>query len=539
MTSWHSLNRRKVWKWIFHLLQDMHGEFGLSVLPRIVDGGQEFLFHLPYVAHRADALRERWRTLRVDSDGARLERGDFVRPIDGFNSRELRTKEVLPWLRDCLAASCSEVDDRQRAAWQARTPAARRAAYVTTWHVLGLFAGSREVPVRATTMRYGGRTYLGFHAAEVALERDPGTVFYQVGDLTFIASGQAYNRHHDLLSLAEVEALGDDAAMVRHLSTFSDAEPSEAQGPTARKIDRQASQVLFAPGGHDDLLVRQDGWCRLQPIAGDCSPLPVPDGSGTFVRIAGRRWFVSTGGGAVSWPPDGSVAKVFASACDSPGVASGRTIAGGDGFLAKVLDGGIQIAEGAPLQGLDSWGSFAQRFRSVARSVGKSMDLRVGDRGRHAVLITAAPEISVYDREADRSFSVAGIPNGHPCSGDVHPCDRLAAQFSGVLCLIDLDERRVAVRMDFDAKAKLAGAFSPDGRYLALMVDGHLAVLHIATRTVKAVLPMSGAQESCETAVIDFSDDGEYLAVGNTAVHILRWPAIVRLLPRMPELTPQ
>lgn len=160
------LNRRKIYKWVFFLLKEHHRRVGLKVWAYSAPSG----IATPRFSFFFDRIRdENGRPMKhFELNGQTVEMQIYQWKVGVFqplregepkdhplqSKKELRTKDMLPWLNEQLRirSLCSSLGKRvlepqDDPAWQHRSE-----RYLLSWNVLGLYLAKQQGFIRLQTV---------------------------------------------------------------------------------------------------------------------------------------------------------------------------------------------------------------------------------------------------------------------------------------------------------------------------------------------------------------------------------------------------
>lgn len=491
-------NRGKLWKWAYLLWRQRpslslrtqaHGE----TRPMMLLAGTEVRC-----------------SLTIDPHGLLIEgpEGDTLLPCD----HELRTEKVLPLIERQLGPV--EIADPSHA-----TEAHR--SRVEGLRSMGIWL--------AAIGRWADVTDDGALAA-------PGLVVE--------ASGLLRNDHGGVAELVGsrlAELAPRDVAL--RLSRFAAGEPvAELPDLITASTRQQAADVHFVPGGTAELvLASPDQRPYRWSTEGNAEPsiLPLPAGLVAFWPGDEATWLLSQGGSALEWSPEsGGTPPLPALHAINGFLALRPSLFAGRGAVVRLRSYGLHLDLAEAPRHARELAMLLPAPRGDGHPVGGVPRVLVGD--RWIVVVTASQFVEVFDRSIAgwiRCEAPGGPHDGHPEDGALHPTEPLAVAASRRCVLYDLERRRAFAVVDLprreEPQRKPRCAFSPEGRYLALLRGGRLFVLRLATWSLHE-LGSFGASDGPDA--IAFSPDGKRLVLSTDRTVALDWERLERTIPRAPTV---
>lgn len=477
-------NARKVWKWVYLAVMELHATRGLRVTPlRDADG-------LAFLGPTANAEPFAWLDLGEESLRLRLNSAKAPGEVlDGFAKRELRSKEVVPWLRVRLERGLPTLLDG--------TNARDARAYVETWRVVGELATRLEIWPRPVFVDHGGfvddptsrrHSWWGRVAAH-----DPRTGCYGFPELVLTDRGLIYNRSRQVIDvLLSTDGLPSDALLATVLAH------RDATG-TAEPVPR-------AGGAIGPALSRFTWFSKTEPIAvwpGKVSYLQQLEVGSSLPARDAAEW--------TSWHYD---------SFDRP--KQTERPEGIEKFVNTWgYAGGCQLPDDphvTPLATAD---------------------------GRHELKVTPECGVRVKEKREGLESKIWGDAGGHPHTGAVHPTRSLVAVFSRQVSVIDV----AAAAQVFSFPSVEAGGdghhwsrsgtFHPAGRFLLWVSSGGIACCDLETWSVREVLRNDPARGCAFGGPLHCSPRGDFLLLntpgGPASFH---WSDLERAFARAPEVLP-
>lgn len=474
-------NARRVWKWLYLTVKELHPTRGLRVTP-LRDGG-DLAFYGP------GASAEPFAWLDLGEDSLRLRLGDAKAPgevVDGFAKRELRSKEVVPWLRVRLERGLPAALE------VAHTRDAK--AYVETWRVVGELAARLGAWPRPVFVDHSGfvddpssrrHSWWGRVVAQ-----DPLTGCYGFPGLVLTDRGLIYNRTRQVLDvLLATDGLASEALLAAVL---------------AHRDTGGVEPVARAGGAIGPALSRFTWFSRTEPIAawqGD-TPYSQELEVGPFNMTPDAGWN--------TWRYDGF---------DRP--------------KRTELDDLTQL--------VNTWGYTGSCSDRIDPHV---TPLATAD-GRFDLAVTPSPGVLVKERRTGKDSKIDGDAGGHPHTGAVHPTQSLVAVFSRRVSVIDVAAGAQvfsfpSVEGGCDGhRWSRSGTFHPGGRFLLWVSSGGIACCDLETWSVREVLRNDPARGSAYGGPLHCSPRGDYLLLNTPGGPAsFRWEDLERAFARAPEVLP-
>lgn len=476
-------NARRGWKWLYLTVKELHPTRGLRVTP-LCDGNR-----LAFYGPVAGAKPFAW--LDVGEESLRLRLGDAKAPgevVNGFATRELRSKEVVPWLRARL--------ERGLPATLEVTHTRDAKAYVETWRVVGELAtrlGCSPAPVFVDHDGFVDDPSSRRHSwwGRVSAQ-DPSTGCYGFPGLVITDRGLIYNRARQVLDvLLATDGLSSEGlleAVLAHRDTGGVVEP-----------------VARAGGAIGPALSRCTWFSKTEPLAAWRSDTCYFQELGVFAPLASTEH-----AGWNTWRYDGFDRPQRTEAKDLPDLVNTW---GYTGSCNDHIDGHV-----TPLATAD---------------------------GRFDLTVSPSPGVLVKERRTGRESRIEGDAGGHPHTGAVHPTRSLVAVFSRQVSVIDV----VAGVQVFSFPSieagcdghhwSRSGTFHPGGRFLLWISSGGVACCDLDTWSVREVLRNDPARGSAYGGPLHCSPRGDYLLLNTPGGPAsFRWEDLERAFARAPEVLP-
>jgi hypothetical protein len=401
--------------------------------------------------------------------------------LEGFCDRELRTKDVLLWLRQRV----------QRVfAGQASQPSQsvdRDERYLLTWKILGL-VGKR---LSAFPVRFGHSPLVTTPHPWVdrlaAADRERG--IFSLGDLVFTDLGFVYNRGRMTVDLRLLEA------------------------------GRGSGELV-------DLVLRHR-------VAGLSADMPGICGHGGDQPLGRFLWFSKSEAVAVwkCWGPQWHAWHEEEHGAEPPKRrwASWR----------YETQEPASVGEGLPVEFgelVNTWG-FALGPEDRSDDDFKTTSLVTADR-RWKLLVTLSPGVGVASSSSDDFQWVEVDGGGHPYTGAVHPTRPWVAVFSDVVSVVDVEKRRQVFSFQGvdDPSWRRTGVFHPAGRFLLAAGAKGILFWDLESHALRLVLANNFALNQSFTGPLHVSPDGRYVLVQSASGPVaFRWEDLEERFGDAPE----
>lgn len=516
-------NRRKVGKWIFLLLRDHWSSAGFLVVPTLGRAdAQRFAFVRPALGDSGG-----WRVLgllTVRESGAAILVDGHEQQLDGFAQRELRSEDVVLWLAQQmrLDAPATEPDAVRQVLARASVDEVR---YVASWNVLGRLL--RDQP----ELRLGSEGD--------ALPSDPLAI--QCGarclriDHFVIGSDFARTRLSDHSA---------DGLLAQRLGLTSPGGPERLERPckppvVAAKAIR-TTWMAFDPD-ESDVVYHADtqGLWKTDLRTGhqtkfsgsEASRAASVWGSGDhkwLVSSAGRLWSLGEPNDEDPFTHPGLLNEKLTATTAADGAKS-IGVAASPHRLLKVHDGRVQVLDYPPPSNLRS-NRLEPTFEVQLQA---NATLGLAPSACDWVVASAG---TTHQLGCGRSSRLVKAPlpdgDGHPTSVAVSRRSGIAAIFSCNIQLLDVEAGTLTATFLPGSSHKIAGAFSPDDRYLLVLAADQL----IAMRPSTGFGWLLGKWPAGQDPSVAFSYDGRHLAIAGQELAVLDWKWLRRGIENCPQV---
>lgn len=496
MPDYKAINRQKAGKWVLQLL-----ESNLLVIADSDDhGGVAFSFTDGYLTSGS------WNVvgkLCFSSQQAWVEAENGRWDLENFGNYEMRTKAVVPWIRDRLALAATPraafAFDAQRCLLRAR---GRPELYREAWRKTGLI-----------------------------LSRLPAARVCSSHPCLWRVEGASIN--HDGTVVPPVQATTVDENVIQQFR-MSGAAIVDAT-VVAASVGAGVELVGFHPD-HPAVLVSTDNQVVEHDLATEDRCVHVAHDDGRRASIWGHGevvYLVQPDGELRSLRSDSprSATHVSALLNAEPPAADDQVLVGaGRNAVICATRRFVQICRSAPGPLL---GHVPVKV-TATKTDGASSRLVVTPSGEHWALISSGGTHQFASGGVD--FAVGVDPEGHPEDGAISPQTGLGVVLSRVVDVVDLETRTHIAKWSIGSKHKLRGDFSPDGRFLLLLASNHLFAFRPGSGYGfdLGYFSVGDADGMIGDANVQFSPCGRLLAVQGKSLQVLDWSTLEASLSQRP-----